>query len=67
MAYQIEFMQGQTLRNSQLPGRALLEVEREFLEDKKNRAQLELSLYSQAIDVLELKLRCKYIALHVFV
>ncbi|KAG2744376.1 hypothetical protein P692DRAFT_20878026 [Suillus brevipes Sb2] len=57
MAYQIEFMQGQTLRNSQLPGRALLEVEREFLEDKKNRAQLELSLYSQAIDVLELKLR----------
>ncbi|KAG2052943.1 hypothetical protein BDR06DRAFT_972630 [Suillus hirtellus] len=55
MAYQIEFMQGESLHNSQLPHRALLDREREFMEDKKDRAQLELSLYSQAIDILQLK------------
>ncbi|KAG1738833.1 uncharacterized protein EDB91DRAFT_1248994 [Suillus paluster] len=55
MAYQIEFMQGELLHNSQLPRRALLDRERELMEDKKDRAQLELSLYSQAIDVLQLK------------
>ncbi|KAG2086323.1 uncharacterized protein F5147DRAFT_781666 [Suillus discolor] len=55
MAYQIEFMQGESLHNSQLPCRVLFDREREFMEDKKDRAQLELSLYSQAIDLLQLK------------
>ncbi|KAG0706561.1 hypothetical protein DFH29DRAFT_872329 [Suillus ampliporus] len=55
MAYQIEFMQGESLHNSQLPRRTLLDRERELMEDKKDRAQLELSLYSQAIDILQLK------------
>jgi hypothetical protein len=66
MAYQVEFMQGESLHNSQLPRRVLLDRERQFMDDKKDRAQLELSLYSQAIDLLQLKESCKFIAPYVF-
>jgi hypothetical protein len=66
MARQIEVMQGERLHKIQILNHVTSEsnrfaMELELLEDKKDRAQLELSLYSQAIEVFQPHLRCMYI------
>ncbi|KAG1844981.1 hypothetical protein F4604DRAFT_1688891 [Suillus subluteus] len=63
MAHQIEVMQEERLhkiqpQNCSTP--ACFAEDREFLEDKKDRAQMELSLYSQAIAVSQLQLGSRY-------
>jgi hypothetical protein len=66
MARQIEVMQEERLYKVQpqnCTGTDRFAKELELLEDKKDRAQLELSLYSQAMDVFRPHLRCMYIML----
>ncbi|KAG0694232.1 hypothetical protein DFH29DRAFT_1006524 [Suillus ampliporus] len=63
MVLQIEVMQEERLhkiqpQNCSTP--ACFTEDREFLEDKKDRAQMELSLYSQAIAVFQLQLGTRY-------
>ncbi|KAG2092137.1 uncharacterized protein F5147DRAFT_657755 [Suillus discolor] len=61
MARQIEVMQEERLYKIQpqnCTGTDRFAKELELLEDKKDRAQLELSLYSQAMDVFRPHLRC---------
>ncbi|KAG0692772.1 hypothetical protein DFH29DRAFT_882082 [Suillus ampliporus] len=56
MAHHIEIMQEAQLRKTQTQNcssRVRFERELEFLEDKRDRAQLELSLYSQATNVFQ--------------
>ncbi|KAG0693785.1 hypothetical protein DFH29DRAFT_881192 [Suillus ampliporus] len=59
MAHHIEIMQEAQLRKTQTQNcssRVRFERELEFLEDKRDRAQLELSLYSQAMNIFQLQL-----------
>jgi hypothetical protein len=63
MAHHIEIMQETQLRKTQtqnFSSRFRFERELEFLEDKRDRAQLELSLYSQATDVFQPQFGCMY-------
>ncbi|KAG1827579.1 uncharacterized protein BJ212DRAFT_1294811 [Suillus subaureus] len=63
MAHHIEIMQEAQLCKMQTQNcssRVQFERELEFLEDKRDRAQLELSLYSQATDVFQLQLGCTF-------
>ncbi|KAG1726707.1 uncharacterized protein EDB91DRAFT_1086684 [Suillus paluster] len=63
IAHHIEIMQETQLRKTQtqnFSSRFRFERELEFLEDKRDRAQLELSLYSQATDVFQLQLGLRH-------
>lgn len=70
MAHHIEIMQEAQLHKPEMQpqnhsGGARFSRELELLEDKRDRARLELSLYSQAMDVFQPQLACMY-TVHVY-
>jgi hypothetical protein len=65
MAHHIEVMQEERLHKIHCSTPTSFAQDREFLEDKKDRAQMELSLYSQAVAGFQLQLGCMYTTQHI--